>query len=65
MFAASVGAGQFLEVTATITDPKTYVRSFTSTSYHERRPDIDMQEYFCSDNERTGDEGHSHTETRP
>jgi len=24
----------------------------------ERRPDIDMQEYYCDDNERTKDEGH-------
>lgn len=60
-----VGDGNFLEVTTTVTDPKTYVRPFTSTGYHERRPDIDMQEYFCSDNVRTGDEGHAEAEKRP
>jgi hypothetical protein len=54
-----VGDGRFLEVETTVTDPKTYVRSFTSVNYFERRPDIDMQEYFCSDNVRTADEGHT------
>jgi len=34
------------------------VRPFTSTVYMERRPDIDVQEYYCDDNERTRDEGH-------
>lgn len=53
-----VGNGNLLEITRTVTDPKTYVRPFTSTVYQERRPDLDVQEYFCSDNERTADEGH-------
>ncbi len=53
-----VGKGNILEVTRTFTDPKTYVRPFTSTIYLERSPDIDVQEYYCSDNERAGDEGH-------
>jgi hypothetical protein len=53
-----VGDGNLLEVTTTITDPKTYVRPFTVTGYHERRPDIDVQEYYCADNMRTADEGH-------
>jgi hypothetical protein len=53
-----VGDGNFLEVTMTVTDPKTYVRPFTSVGYQERRPDIDMQEYLCRDNDRTADEGY-------
>lgn len=59
-----VGDGNILEVAMTITDPKTYVRPFESTSYFERRPDIDMQEYVCRDNARTADEGHP-TEAKP
>lgn len=54
-----VGDGNLLEVTMTITDPKTYTHSFTSVGYHERRPDIDVQEYYCSDNIRAADEGHA------
>jgi hypothetical protein len=50
--------GKILEVTRTVTDPKTYVRPFSSTIYMERRPDVDVQEYYCADNERTKDEGH-------
>jgi len=53
-----VGNGNILELTRTVTDPKAYVRPFTSTVYMERRPDIDVQEYYCDDNERTQDEGH-------
>jgi hypothetical protein len=53
-----VGDGNLLEVNMTITDPKTYTRPFTSTGYFERRPDIDVQEYYCADNIRTRDEGH-------
>jgi galactose-1-phosphate uridylyltransferase len=53
-----------LEITRIITDPKTYVRPFTSTVYQERRPDLDVQEYFCSDNDRTADEGHDADEGR-
>jgi len=53
-----VGNGKVLEVTKTVTDPKAYVRPFTNTVYMERRPDIDVQEYYCADNERTRDEGH-------
>jgi hypothetical protein len=53
-----VGNGNILEVTRVITDPKTYLRPFSNTVYMERRPDIDVQEYYCADNERTKDEGH-------
>lgn len=54
-----VGDGRLLEVTMTITDPKSYLRPFTGIGYLERRPDIDMQEYYCADNMRPGDEGHA------
>ena len=53
-----VGNGDILEVTRTITDPKTYLRPFLNTVYLERRPDLDVQEYYCADNTRTKDEGH-------
>jgi hypothetical protein len=53
-----VGNGNIVEVTRAITDPKTYLRPFSNTVYLERRPDIDVQEYYCADNERTKDEGH-------
>jgi hypothetical protein len=53
-----VATGDILEVTRTITDPKTYVRPFSNTIYLERRPDLDVQEYYCSDNMRNKDEGH-------
>jgi hypothetical protein len=53
-----VDGGNLLEVTMTITDPKTYTKPFTSVGYLERRPDIDVQEYYCADNIRVRDEGH-------
>lgn len=53
-----VGGGRFLELTTTVDDPKAYVRPFTSTSYFESRPDVDVEEYYCGDNVRTADEGH-------
>ncbi len=53
-----VGKGKILEVTKQITDPKTYKHTFANTVYMERRPDVDVQEYYCDDNERTKDEGH-------
>jgi hypothetical protein len=53
-----VGNGDILEVARTITDPKTYLRPFSNTIYMERRPDLDVQEYYCSDNTRNKDEGH-------
>jgi hypothetical protein len=60
-----VGDGNLLEVTMTITDPKTYVRPFTSIGYLERRPDIDVQEYYCADNMRPRDEGHAESGKTP
>jgi hypothetical protein len=60
-----VGNGSLLEVTMTITDSKTYTRPFTSTGYLERRPDIDVQEYYCADNLRAHDEGHAEAGKKP
>jgi len=60
-----VGDGNLLEVAMTITDPKTYVRPFTGIGYFERRPDIDVQEYYCADNMRPGDEGHPESGKAP
>ena len=53
-----VGDGKVLEVVKQITDPKTYKQPFSNTVYMERRPDVDVQEYYCADNERVKDEGH-------
>ena len=53
-----VDDGRLLEVSMTITDPKTYLHPFSSVGYLERRPDIDVQEYYCADNLRPRDEGH-------
>jgi len=53
-----VGKGKVLEVVKQVIDPKTYKNTFSNTVYMERRPDVDVQEYYCDDNERTKDEGH-------
>ena len=53
-----VGNGKVLEVIKQVIDPKTYKQPFSNTVYMERRPDVDVQEYYCDDNERTKDEGH-------
>jgi hypothetical protein len=52
-----VGNGNILKY-EDVTDLKTYLRPFSNTIYMERRPDVDVQEYYCADNERTSDEGH-------
>jgi hypothetical protein len=41
----------------TIDDPKTYRQAWTVTRHWQRRPDIDMQEYACTDNRRPDAEG--------
>jgi hypothetical protein len=51
-------SSNILQVTKTVTDSKAYLRPFSNTVYMERRNDIDVQEYYCADNERTKDEGH-------
>jgi len=53
-----VGGGQYLEDELTITDPKTYKHPFTVKHYWQRRPDLELLEYFCSDNRRPDAEGH-------
>jgi hypothetical protein len=52
-----VGDGDYLEDTMTIDDPKTYRQAWTVTRHWQRRPDIDMQEYACTDNRRPDAEG--------
>jgi hypothetical protein len=58
-----VGNGEFLEDELTIDDPKTYKKPFTVKHYWQRRPDLEVLEYFCSDNRRPDAEGH--TEDKP
>jgi hypothetical protein len=52
-----VGGGQYLEDVVTVEDPKAYRTPWTVTRYWQRRPDIDLQEYACSDNRRREAEG--------
>ena len=52
-----VGGGDYLEDTITVDDSKTYNKPWTVTRYWQRRPDIDLQEYACTDNRRPDAEG--------
>ena len=52
-----VGGGQYLEDVITVEDPKVYRKPWTVTRYWQRRPDIDLQEYACTDNRRRDAEG--------
>jgi hypothetical protein len=47
-----VANGELLEDDLAINDPKTYTEPVTLKHYFQRRPDIDMLEYFCNDNPR-------------
>jgi hypothetical protein len=51
-----VADGEILEDEMTITDPKNYTSPFTVKHYWQRRPDIDVLEYFCGDSPRSDDE---------
>ncbi len=48
--------GEILEVEKTITDPVNYTSPFTVKHYWQRRPDIDVLEYFCGEAPRPDDE---------
>jgi hypothetical protein len=47
-----VANGELLEDELTINDPKTYTEPLILKHYFQRRPDIDMLEYYCSENPR-------------
>jgi hypothetical protein len=47
-----VANGELLEDELTINDPKTYTQPLILKHYFQRRPDIDMLEYYCNDNPR-------------
>ena len=51
-----VADGEVLEDEMIITDPKTYRAPVTVKHYWQRRPDIDVLEYYCGDNPRSEDE---------
>jgi hypothetical protein len=57
-----VGGGEYLEDEITIEDLKTYTRPFTVKHYWQRRPDLEVLEYSCSDNRRPEAEGHTGSE---
>jgi len=44
--------GEILEDEITIDDPKTYTQPFTVKHYFQKRPDLDMLEYYCEENPR-------------
>ncbi|HSC16480.1 MAG TPA: hypothetical protein VLI71_15245 [Gammaproteobacteria bacterium] len=48
--------GQILEDELTIIDPKTYTEPIVVKHVFQRRPDIEMLEYSCTENARTADE---------
>jgi hypothetical protein len=52
-----VADGEILEDEITINDPKTYTSPFSVKHYWQRRPDVDVLEYFCGDKPRPDDEG--------
>src|SRR5262249_33664724 len=47
-----VANGELLEDELTIVDPKTYTVPLILKPYFQRRPDIDMLEYYCNENPR-------------
>ena len=47
-----VANGELLEDELTINDPKTYTQPLILKHYFQRRPDIDMLEYYCNENPR-------------
>ena len=54
-----VGGGEYLEDQLTIIDLKTYTKQFTVKHYWQRRPDLEVLEYSCTDNPRPDAEGHT------
>jgi hypothetical protein len=53
-----VANGEILEDQMTIVDPKTYTEPIVVKHYFQRRPDIDVLEYYCGENPRPSDEVH-------
>jgi hypothetical protein len=51
-----VASGELLEDELTIEDPRFYTAPVVLKHYFQRRPDIDMLEYFCGDNPRAGED---------
>jgi hypothetical protein len=47
-----VANGELLEDELDVVDPKTYTEPVVLKHYFQRRPDIDMLEYYCNDNPR-------------
>jgi hypothetical protein len=41
-----------LDLTITVTDPKTFTRPITFSVVEELLPDTDLFEHYCSENER-------------
>jgi hypothetical protein len=51
-----VADGEILEDEMTITDPRAYTRPIVVRHYWQRRPDIEVLEYYCGEKPRASDE---------
>ena len=51
-----VADGEILEDEMTITDPKAYTAPLVLKHYWQRRPDIEVLEYYCGEKPRSSDE---------
>jgi hypothetical protein len=51
-----VAGGEILEDQITINDPKTYTSPIILKRYWQKRPDLNMMEYYCGENPRPKDE---------
>lgn len=60
-----VADGEILEDEMTITDPKTYTSPIVVKHYWQRRPDVEVLEYYCGDAPRPDDERNVSREVTP
>lgn len=59
-----VAEGEILEDEMTITDPTMYTAPLTVKHYWQRRPDVDVLEYYCGEKPRPDDEASKTNATR-
>jgi len=48
-FVESAQAGRMIELSITLNDPLTYTQPFTVVTYFRQYEDLQMGEYFCSE----------------
>ncbi len=49
-----IDKGRRLRDRITVIDPKTYARPWSTTAVFDRRPDLELKEYLCRDDNRNG-----------